>query len=370
MMSRRGDDWITNVNRGAVPERFCGCRQVELCDAGGCRSRCSRRGFRRRRYRAVGDGRLFVLEVNSMPAWSGLQSVVAVNIADAIVAGFAGSPGGRAARRSRFALVGCLSGSIRDMGASSGGHSERLSRSLPAGNRGAEARQCPSFLPMATACRPISSLIVREVSSAPFTDPNLTVGRRILEAVRATRQAVGTNTNLGIILLCAPLVRAAEMNATELRGNLDAVLGSMTMDDAAAVFEAIVLASPGGLGSADAHDVRNAPTVPLLEAMREASGRDRIARQYVTGFDDIFEVGLPALDSGIRSRGESGHVADRLYLHGVSRPPFRTAMWRASTARKSQRRCRMKPRQCAPRWTRQPAKQDRIALAHGIRPER
>ena len=34
------------------------------------------------------DGRLFVLEANSMPAWSGLQSVVAVNIADAIVAGF------------------------------------------------------------------------------------------------------------------------------------------------------------------------------------------------------------------------------------------------------------------------------------------
>ncbi|TIX81851.1 MAG: RimK family alpha-L-glutamate ligase, partial [Mesorhizobium sp.] len=30
------------------------------------------------------DGKLFVLEVNSMPAWSGLQSVVAVNIADAI----------------------------------------------------------------------------------------------------------------------------------------------------------------------------------------------------------------------------------------------------------------------------------------------
>ncbi|MER8483841.1 hypothetical protein NKH12_15300, partial [Mesorhizobium sp. M1322] len=27
---------------------------------------------------------LFVLEVNSMPAWAGLQSVVAVNIADAI----------------------------------------------------------------------------------------------------------------------------------------------------------------------------------------------------------------------------------------------------------------------------------------------
>ena len=49
------------------------------------------------------------------------------------------------------------------------------------------------------------------VSSAPLTDPGLPVGQRILEAVRATRQAVETNTNLGIILLCAPLLRAAEM---------------------------------------------------------------------------------------------------------------------------------------------------------------
>jgi glutathione synthase/RimK-type ligase-like ATP-grasp enzyme len=30
------------------------------------------------------DGGLFVLEVNSMPAWSGLQSVAPVDIADAI----------------------------------------------------------------------------------------------------------------------------------------------------------------------------------------------------------------------------------------------------------------------------------------------
>ena len=39
--------------------------------------------------------------------------------------------------------------------------------------------------------------------------------------------------------------------------------------------------------------------------MREAAGRDRIARQYVTRFDDVFGVGLPALDAAL-SRGESG----------------------------------------------------------------
>src|SRR5213594_2289394 len=35
------------------------------------------------------------------------------------------------------------------------------------------------------------------------------VGRLVLEGVRATRRHVGTNTNLGILLLLAPLARAA-----------------------------------------------------------------------------------------------------------------------------------------------------------------
>jgi triphosphoribosyl-dephospho-CoA synthase len=143
-----------------------------------------------------------------------------------------------------------------------------------------------------------------KVSAAPLTDPSLPLGRRILEAVRATRVAVDTNTNLGIILLCAPLAAAA-MDGGSLRDNLGAVLQSIDLDDTAAVFEAIVLASPGGLGSAPEHDVRQASTVGLLEAMGEAATRDRIARQYVTGFADIFDLGLPALEAAI-GRGETG----------------------------------------------------------------
>ena len=144
-----------------------------------------------------------------------------------------------------------------------------------------------------------------EVSSIPLTDPRLPVGGRILEAVRATRQAVGTNTNLGIVLLCAPLIRAAEMAGGALRDNLGRVLDGMDLDDTAAVFEAIVLASPGGLGSADTHDVREKPTAGLLEAMREAAGRDRIAHQYATRYDDVFGIGLPAVEDAL-VRGESG----------------------------------------------------------------
>jgi triphosphoribosyl-dephospho-CoA synthase len=156
-----------------------------------------------------------------------------------------------------------------------------------------------------------------EASAVALSDPGLPVGQRILDAVRATREAVGMNTNLGILLLCAPLACAAQLahdgdpskshpsGARELGRNVDAILRSMTMDDAKAVFEAIVLASPGGLGTPGTHDVRNAPTGPLLQAMLEASGRDMIARQYVTAFQDVFETGLAAHDQAL-ARGESG----------------------------------------------------------------
>jgi triphosphoribosyl-dephospho-CoA synthase len=143
-----------------------------------------------------------------------------------------------------------------------------------------------------------------EVSAAPLTEPGVSVGRRILAAVDATRTAVATNTNLGIVLLAAPLLRAAELPGRDLGANVREVLDSLTMDDTAAAFEAIALASPGGLGDAD-NDVREQPKIGLVEAMRQASDRDLIARQYANGMADVFAIGLPALAQA-EERGEGG----------------------------------------------------------------
>lgn len=142
------------------------------------------------------------------------------------------------------------------------------------------------------------------VSSAPLTDPDLPLGKRIFEAVRATRAAVGVNTNLGILLLAAPLLRAAE-RAGGVRRNVSFVLRQLDLADAADIFAAIAHARPGGLGEADENDVREPPKTGLLEAMHQAAGYDMIARQYVTEFTDIFDVGLAALDEAA-ARGESG----------------------------------------------------------------
>ncbi len=121
------------------------------------------------------------------------------------------------------------------------------------------------------------------------------VGRLVLEAVRATRRHVGTNTNLGTILLLSPLARAVLAPAGEFRDRLRRVLADLDLRDARDVYRAIRLAEPGGLGRVAEQDVRAAPTVPLLECMRLAAGRDAIAREYATAFETTLGLGLPTL---------------------------------------------------------------------------
>jgi triphosphoribosyl-dephospho-CoA synthase len=126
-------------------------------------------------------------------------------------------------------------------------------------------------------------------AAAPLFATGTRVGQRIEAAVAASWTAAGCNTNLGIVLLCAPIAAAVERSpATGLRPALDAVLAELDRDDAAAAFRAITLAQPGGLGDAPAEDVRRPPSVGLREAMALAAARDSIARQYVNGYADLF----------------------------------------------------------------------------------
>jgi triphosphoribosyl-dephospho-CoA synthase len=135
-------------------------------------------------------------------------------------------------------------------------------------------------------------------AAAPhIADASLGVGDRILRAVDASFAAAGCNTNLGILLLCAPLAAAAGVDApnSDLRQRLADVLASLDMADASNVYRAIARANPGGLGEAEEADVTSAPAVSLLRAMALARDRDRIANAYVTDFADIFDVALPRL---------------------------------------------------------------------------
>jgi len=150
-----------------------------------------------------------------------------------------------------------------------------------------------------------SAVAIREPLSGAGTRP---VGETIRLAVEATSAWTRSNTNLGIVLLLAPLARAAALVSATLKGSphktatavplrdaVRGVLAQTTVQDARDVYAAIRLASPGGLGRAEAQDVASEPTVTLLEAMRLAPDRDTIAREYVSGFDITFDTGAPAL---------------------------------------------------------------------------
>jgi triphosphoribosyl-dephospho-CoA synthase len=141
------------------------------------------------------------------------------------------------------------------------------------------------------------------------------VGERIEAAVTATLAVAGCNTNLGIVLLCAPLARALERcsvpnDAAELRRTLRGVLDELDIDDARHAFRAIATAKPGGLGRAETGDVNVAPQLGLLDAMRLAAERDRIARQYANGYDDVFVTGL----SSLQGPQHTVDAVQRLYL--------------------------------------------------------
>jgi len=88
-MMRHAPHWITNVKQGGrpvavVPDRAMNELAVRAADAVGA-------DFAGIDILYDADGHPTVLEVNSMPAWSGLQKVTAINIASVVAAGLVGA---------------------------------------------------------------------------------------------------------------------------------------------------------------------------------------------------------------------------------------------------------------------------------------
>lgn len=142
---------------------------------------------------------------------------------------------------------------------------------------------------------------------------NRGIGQTILDAVMATQQSVGTNTNLGTILLMAPLAAAKNTSeaasnraaqdgtaaSTSLQDAAAAVLQNLTAADTTLTYQAIRAANPGGMGEVDDMDVATDAPTSLLEAMRAAEDRDLVARQYSNGFAQIFDLAVPSIEAGL-----------------------------------------------------------------------
>ena len=151
-----------------------------------------------------------------------------------------------------------------------------------------------------------------EAAAGPLFEAGARVGPRIEAAVQATWAVAGCNTNLGILLLCAPVAVALERfpeaaDALAVRAALVEVLADLDRADAAAAYRAIARANPGGLGHAAEQDVHDEPAVDLRSAMALAAGRDSIAAQYRDGYALVFDTVLPALGSAFDAAPGAAH---------------------------------------------------------------
>jgi triphosphoribosyl-dephospho-CoA synthase len=139
------------------------------------------------------------------------------------------------------------------------------------------------------------------------------VGATVLEAIQRTRQVARSNTNLGIVLLLAPL--AAVPSHLRLAEGISAVLEALTVEDSRLVFTAIRLAQPGGLGRVETQDVHGEPTWPLQAIMRLAADRDLVARQYAQNYQDVFQRGLHYLLLALQQGQSLRHAITGCHLH-------------------------------------------------------
>lgn len=165
-----------------------------------------------------------------------------------------------------------------------------------------------------------------ELSSAAIAQAGLGLGERIYQSVHATWEGVGCNTNLGIILLCAPIIQSqlqqsAASNPENLQQQLSQMLAMTTQVDAAWLFKAIKRANPGGLGQSDEHDVNDEAACTLLEAMQYSAEKDLIALQYSNGFLTVINEGLPQYQQALSRLERSAWAVTELYLYWLSHYP-------------------------------------------------
>ena len=147
-----------------------------------------------------------------------------------------------------------------------------------------------------------------ESTANAFDDTNKSVAQRALQAVSQVRQT-SSNVNLGIVLLLVPLVAADEeteiVDFESWHPPITKFLQELGPSDSRLLFQTIQMASAGGLDEVDEMDVRDSTQHDdIIAAMRLAESRDRIAKQYSSGYRDFFNNVVPVIFQCLSSTKE------------------------------------------------------------------
>jgi triphosphoribosyl-dephospho-CoA synthase len=156
------------------------------------------------------------------------------------------------------------------------------------------------------------------------------LGEAILDAVRRSGRVTRSNANLGMILAIAPLAAVPAdvwtggdhlLQDGRLDDAIATVLARLGPAGAASIWEAIRIASPGGMGTAGSHDLAGPPPDDILAAMRLASGHDQIARLWVGGYAELVSGPVADLAAGLSAGGAWREAVVVAFLRQLARSP-------------------------------------------------
>jgi triphosphoribosyl-dephospho-CoA synthase len=156
------------------------------------------------------------------------------------------------------------------------------------------------------------------------------LGSLILDAVRQSRRVTRSNANLGMILAIAPLAAVPPASWPPLAdGDSPAsvsrmaanVLGRLDAADTSAIWQAIAEARPGGMGTADQHDLVGPPPADILAAMHVAASHDSIAALWSRGYADVLGGLVADLGVALAELPEWRRAIVEAFLRHLARSP-------------------------------------------------
>ncbi len=160
------------------------------------------------------------------------------------------------------------------------------------------------------------------ISSKFLTNKKLTIGEAIFFSARQCQIELSSNYNLGIIILCAPILKTCMSSTKDFKKNLKICLKKISKNDGDLILKSIRFVKPGGInkykGKGNVLDSKGKSS--FFEIMKIGSDWDRISKCYIEDYKEILDFGLP-LFTKLKKKINRKKAIQILYMNFLSRSP-------------------------------------------------
>jgi len=138
-----------------------------------------------------------------------------------------------------------------------------------------------------------------KISSEYLISRKFSLGEGIYLSVKKCKASLNSNYNLGIILLCAPILKLCLKETNGLKNQLKRILKTISKKDGDLIIKSISHIKPAGISNYRGHgNVLNLKhDLSFTEIMKIGSSWDRISKCYIQNYNEIFEFGFPFFHS-------------------------------------------------------------------------